>query len=80
MRIWAAAAAFCWLVAVLIIVIPVVSHGGHGCGQALEATHRGGVCEEGGLRRLDWLLTWLILTAPVTLGYLARVAAGRRPE
>ena len=79
LRVWAMAAAVCWFVAVVIIALPVVSVGGHGCGQALEATYRGPNCADGGWRRLDWLLTWLILTAPITLGYLARVAS-RRPE
>ena len=78
LRGWAVAALACWLVAVLLVALPVVSPGGHGCGQALEATYRGPECADRGLRRLDWLLTWLVLTAPVTLGYLARVA--RRPE
>ena len=73
---WAVAAAVCWVVAVLIVAIPVTNDG-HGCGQALEATHRGPSCAEGGWRRLDWLITWLVLTAPVTLGHLARVASRR---
>ena len=75
LRWWGVGASFCWLVALLLLIAPVSD--GERCGRpvtvALSSDDSG--CAEKAAGRLQGLAFWLLLTAPVTLGYLARKAA-----
>lgn len=82
-RMFGGAALLCWLVAMLMLIVPVESSQGDRCGRPVTTAFSTGNrdCGERAAGRLQGLAFWLLLTAPITLGYYARKAAGpERPE
>ena len=84
-RAWQVAAWFCWAVTLLIVLRPInidVADNDDSvpCGRVFEAalTAEYEPCAVKGSRRLDTLALWVVLTAPVTLGYLT--SRPRRPQ
>jgi hypothetical protein len=80
-RFWGGAALFCWLVALFMVILPV-KDGSHVCGRPFTVALSSGPCGERAAGRVQGLAFWLLLTAPITLGYYARKAAAgpERPE
>lgn len=80
-RMFGAAALFCWLVAMFMLILPV-NDGGIRCGRPVTTAFSAGNCGHAAAGRLQGLAFWLLLTAPITLGYYARKAATgpERPE
>ena len=86
-RAWQVAAWFCWAVALVIVIRPVTidianTDDSVECGRIFEArTTEYLPCREKASGRLDTLLIWAVLTAPVTLGYLtSRTPRAPRPD
>lgn len=79
---WGTGAVLCWLVALFILTSPVDlprdrAGDGFRCGRPVTVALSGGdgACAERAVGRVQGLAFWLLLTAPVTLGYFARKAA-----
>lgn len=74
-RWWGIGASFCWLVALFMLITPVEAGGRCGRPVTVALSSEGGRCGEAAAGRLQGLAFWLLLTAPITLGYFARKAA-----
>jgi hypothetical protein len=74
-RVWGAAALFCWVVALLLLLAPV-----HIAGNACDLRPVPGAlagdpdsrCTVRSARRVGVAVIWVVLTAPVTVLFLAQ--------
>lgn len=86
---WAVPVATCWLVTLLLALLPVTADYGSvpiidpiTCGRPVtEAFHRDPLCTARSQARLGTLAVWLVLTGAVSTAFVARcaLAGARRP-
>jgi hypothetical protein len=85
LEILGAAAGVCWLVALVLALVPVDSDDGglgHGCHLPIvDALGDDPFCTEGARTRVGHLGTWLVVTGAVSTAFMARaVRSSREPE
>ena len=78
-RAWGAAALFCWVVALFLVVAPVGVDEAD-CGRPVAEAFGDSRCAEPSRDRLGKVSVWVVFTAPVTVLYLAQPPRRRDDE